>query len=52
MDEHHKYNFQTMTVKEMARAANDNFINRTYEDLTDEEMAEYDAKYGYFDDDD
>ena len=42
------YNFNTMSVKDMAKVANENFKNHKYENASDEEMDMYDAEYGYF----
>ena len=44
-----KYPFETMTVEEMADA-----MNKALEDvaeMTEEELIEQDAEYGYFEDD-
>lgn len=45
------YPFQNKSLEELVKEMNEALEKAGSDEMTDEEMAEYDAEYGYFQDD-
>lgn len=46
-----KYKFSEMSSKEMAEAMNESLKRHANDKVSDDDMRQYDAEHGYFDDD-
>ena len=47
-----KFKFQDMSSSDMAKAMNESLKKHANDNVTDEDMKQYDAEHGYFGDED